>query len=70
MSFNDLLENLATLTADQRELVLQRVLELDELSLTPEQEILIQERREQYRESPDSFLTIEELEQRLKTSGP
>ncbi len=70
MSFAELLENLGTLTPEQREIVLQRVSELDALDLSPEQERLVQERREDYRRSPDSFITIDELERRLKSSSP
>jgi len=65
MSFAELLENLGTLTPEEREIVLQRVSELDALDLSPEQERVVQERREEYRRSPDSFITIDELERRL-----
>jgi hypothetical protein len=68
VSFNELLDNLATLTPEQRELVVQRVIELDELPLSSEQENIIQERRKQYGQAPDSFLTIDELERRLSAS--
>jgi hypothetical protein len=44
--------------------------ELDALDFSPEQERLVQESREEYRRSPDSFITIDELERRLKSPTP
>jgi uncharacterized protein Smg (DUF494 family) len=67
MSFTELLENLETLTPEQREIVIQRAIELEEPILTSEQAQLVAERLEQYRRSPESFITIDELEKRLNS---
>jgi hypothetical protein len=59
MSFTELLENLETLTPEQREIVIQRAIELHEPQLTPEQSRIIEERLAAHDRDPSSSLPLE-----------
>ncbi|MEI9999886.1 MAG: hypothetical protein WDO13_12385 [Verrucomicrobiota bacterium] len=54
MSFAEVLEELPKLTAEQRELILQRVLELEDSPFSAEEEALIEKRMAEHRANPNS----------------
>jgi putative addiction module component (TIGR02574 family) len=66
MSFTEILENLETLTPEQREIVIQRALELDEPPLTPEQQKLIEERLAAHEADPSSSIPFDETIARVR----
>jgi hypothetical protein len=59
MSFNEVFEELPTLTVEQRQLVIRRALELDEPPLTPEDEALVQERLAAHHQDPGSSVPLD-----------
>ena len=62
-----MLEELATLTAEQREVIIDQALKLNDTPFTEEEERLIEERLEFCRKHPESCLTLSEFETRLKS---
>jgi len=56
MSFTELLENLETLTPEQREMVILRAIELDEAPLTAEQQRTVEERLAAHDADPSSSI--------------
>ncbi len=66
MSFAEVLEELPKLTTEQRELVMQRVLELDESPFTPEQEAIIEKRMADHRADPNSAIPADEMFAQLR----
>ena len=66
MSFAELLEQLPSLTPEERELIVQRVFELDDEPLTPEQEALIEKRLAEHDADPTSAIPAEEMFDRLQ----
>ena len=66
MSFTEVLDELPKLTAEQRELVMQRVLELDESPFTPEQEAIIEKRLAEHEANPSSAIPANEMFARLR----
>jgi hypothetical protein len=61
MSFTQMLEELPSLTLEQRQLVIRRALELDEPSLSEADEALVESRLAEHRNNPDSALTFDEV---------
>ena len=70
MSLTEILENLETLTSDQRELVIQRALELDEATLTPDESKMIDERLSEHDRDPGSAVPLEDVMKRLRAGLP
>jgi len=66
MSFAEVLEVLPKLTPEQRDVVMQRVLELEESPFTPEEEALIEKRMADHRANPESAIPFDELMARVK----
>lgn len=66
MSFNEVLAELPSLSVEQRQLLMRRALELDDLPLSPADEALVEERRAEYRRNPQAALSLEEIEARLR----
>lgn len=66
MSFAEVLEELPKLTAEERELVLQRVLQLDESPFSPEQDALIEKRMAEHGANPGSAIPADEMFARLR----
>lgn len=66
MSFNEVLAELPSLTVEQRQLLMRRALELDDLPLSPADEALVSERSADYHANPAAALTLEEMEKRLR----
>jgi hypothetical protein len=61
MSFQELLAELPSLTVEQRQLLMRRMVELDERVLSPTEERLVEERRAEYLQNPSSVLNLEQV---------
>jgi hypothetical protein len=70
MSFNEVLAELPSLTVEQRQLLMRRALELDDLPLSPADEALVGERSAEYHANPASAVTLEEMVRRLQPLSP
>lgn len=66
MSFNEVLAELPSLTMEQRQLLMRRALELDDLPLSPAEEALVEQRLAEHRRNPQAALSLEEMEKRLR----
>lgn len=62
-----MLEELPSLTFEQRQLVIRRALELDEPALSEADEALVESRLAEHRHNPDSALTLDEVKKRLRS---
>ena len=65
MSFNEVLAELPSLTVEQRQLLMRRALELDDLPLSPAEEALVEARLAEYRQNPQAALSLEEMAARV-----
>jgi len=70
MSFAEVLEKLPTLTLEQRQLLIRRAVELDDLQLSPEDEALVEKRLAAHYVNPNSSLPVDEVKTRLSTRFP
>ena len=66
MSFTEVLNELPALTVEQRQLLISRALELDELPLHSEDEALIEDRVAAHRLNPASSVPMVEIKARLQ----
>jgi uncharacterized protein Smg (DUF494 family) len=66
MSFTEVLNELPALTVDQRQLLISRALELDELPLSVEDEASIEERLAAHHQNPASSMPLAEMKARLQ----
>jgi hypothetical protein len=66
MSFTEVLNELPALTVEQRQLLISRALELDELPLSTEGEASVEERLAAHRHNPASSVSLAEMKARLK----
>ena len=67
MSFAQVLEELPTLTFEQRQLLIRRALELDEPPLSAAYEALVQSRRAAPEADPGTSVPLEEMKARLRS---
>jgi hypothetical protein len=67
MSFTEVLQELSTLSFEQRQLLVRRALELDDSPLHEDDEALIESRLAALREKPTSALPLEEIKSRLRS---
>ena len=67
MSFTEVLQELPGLTVEQRQLLIRRVLELDEPPLSDADMNLVERRLASLRETPDSAVSAEDLKARLRS---
>lgn len=67
MSFTEVLQELPTLTFEQRQVLIRRALELDDSPLAPEDEALVESRLAVLREDPKSGLSLEEMKARIRS---
>lgn len=67
MSFTDLLDELPSLTVAERQFLIRRALELDELRLSSKDEALVDERLAAHRRDPDSAVELDEVKKRLRS---
>jgi putative addiction module component (TIGR02574 family) len=61
MSFQELMAELPKLTVEQRQLLMRRMVALDNSALSPEEERLVEERRAEYLRNPSAGLSLEEI---------
>ncbi len=66
MSFTEVLNELPALSIEQRQLLITRALESDELPLSSEDEALIEERLTAHRRNPASSVPLAEMKARLE----
>lgn len=71
MSFNEVLAELPSLTVEQRQLLVRRAMELDDLPLSPAEDALVEQRLAEHRRNPQASLSLEDMEKRLRAGfGP
>ena len=66
MSFAQVLEELPRLTFEQRQLLIRRALELDDLPLSERDEALVEARLAAHRAVPKSSVPLDEMKTRLR----
>jgi len=66
MSFNEVLDELPTLTFEQRQLLVRRALELDDLPLNEADEALVESRLAALRDAPASAVSLDDMKTRLR----
>lgn len=66
MSFTDVLAELPSLTAAERQLLVRRAMELDEPPLSTEDEALVVQRLAEHRSNPGSAVSAEEMKARVR----
>jgi uncharacterized protein Smg (DUF494 family) len=70
MSFAELLKELPTLSPEQRLEVVHRVMELDDVPLSEEEEVLVAKRLAEHHANPSSSLPVDEVIARLERQFP
>jgi uncharacterized protein Smg (DUF494 family) len=65
MSLTEMLEQLETLTNEERQMIVDRALELDDTPMTPEEKKLVLERLAEHDRDPSSAIPLEEAMKRL-----
>jgi hypothetical protein len=66
MSFTEVLQELSALTPEQRQLVIHRALEIDDASLSSQDEALIDSRVAAHRADPSTSRPADEMMSRLE----
>ncbi len=66
MNFEDLLAKLPSLSTAERQCLIQRALDLDDLVFSAEEEALVQERLVEHWRNPGSALSLDEMKTRLR----
>jgi hypothetical protein len=69
MSFAELLEELPTLTVQQRQIIIRRTLDLEEPGLNEADEALVETRLEGHRQNPASSVPLDEMKRRLRAQS-
>jgi hypothetical protein len=67
MSFAEVLQELPLLTLSQRQLLIRRALDLDDPSLSPADEAVVEKRLSAHRKNPGSALPLETMKSRLRS---
>ena len=67
MSFAEVLEELPTLTVQQRQMVIRCALELEEPPLSDAVEALVETRLAGHRQNPASSVPLDEMKRRLRS---
>jgi hypothetical protein len=65
MSFTEVLNELPGLTVEQRQILVSRVLELDNLPLDADTEALVEERMAAHRHDPSTAIPLADFKDRL-----
>jgi putative addiction module component (TIGR02574 family) len=66
MSFNEVLDELPALSVAERQMLVQRALELDEAGLSEAEAALVEQRLAEHQKDPDSAVPLEEMKTRLR----
>jgi putative addiction module component (TIGR02574 family) len=67
MSFAEVLQELPSLTVEQRQIIIRQSLELDEPSLAAEDEAAVDARLAAHRQNPSSAIPLDEMKARLRS---
>ena len=67
MSFAEVLQELPTFTASERQLLIRRALDLDDPALSPADESLVEKRLAAHRNNPASAVPLETMKSRLRS---
>lgn len=67
MSFNEVIAELPRLTFEERQILIRRALELDDLPLSAADEELIEERLAAHHRDPSSSVPLDEMKRRLRS---
>jgi hypothetical protein len=67
MSFVEVIDELPRLSVEQRQRLIRRALELDDLAMTPMQEALIEGRLAAHHAAPKTSLSRSEMKRRLRS---
>jgi len=67
MSFNEVLQELPVLTFEQRQLLIRRAVELDDLKLSPADEALVESRLAAHHAAPETSVPLAEMKRRLRS---
>jgi len=67
MSFTEVLQELPALTVAERQLLIRRALELDEVGLAAEDEAVVEKRLADHRQNPGSAVPLDEMKARLRS---
>ena len=70
MSFPEVLAELPALSVAERQVLVRRALDLDDLGPSAEDEALVEERLANHRRDPSSALSLDEMKTRLKERLP
>ncbi|HSH92648.1 MAG TPA: hypothetical protein VK968_00720 [Roseimicrobium sp.] len=69
MSFTEVLNELPTLTLEQRQLIIRLALELDDAPLSEADDSLIESRLNALRDAPSTAVSLEEMKARLRAGS-
>ncbi len=67
MSFTEVLAELPTLTAAERQHLVRRAMDLDEPALSTEDEALVERRLADHRRNPGSAVSLDEMKARVRS---
>ncbi len=67
MSFTEVLAELPALSVSERQLLIRRAMELDELGLSPEDEAVVEKRLADHRQQPASSVPLAEMKSRVRS---
>ena len=67
MSFNEVIDELPRLTFEERQILIRKVLELDDPQLSADDEALVEARLADHHADPGSSLPLDDLKRRLRT---
>jgi putative addiction module component (TIGR02574 family) len=67
MSFNEVIAELPRLTFEERQILIRRVVELDDPPLSADDEALVEERLAQHHADPASSVPLDEMKRRLRS---
>ena len=67
MSFTEVLQELPTLTLEQRQELIRRAIDLDDVPLSPQEEALIAQRLAEHERDPSSAISLDAMNARLRS---
>ena len=67
MNFDQVIAALSRLTFEERQILIRRVLELDDPPLSPADEELVEARQAEHHSDPTSSVALDEMKSRLRS---
>ena len=67
MSFNEVIAQLPSLSFEERQILIRRALELDDPTLSPAAEELVESRLAAHHANPESSVSLNEMTDRLRS---